>query len=471
MAGVLFEGGVCLKRNKYALLLFVFMFSLLFMPACQNTDSKSKGLEDLQVSGNQEGGSQENSSEIQGIEEKEEMQEEEKDVVTLGVWKSFRLLDAYIAAFNEEDFGYRIIPRVYYGDGVGKSEEDAMQRMLMELTSGTGPDLVLLDYVDEQSLAQQGYLEDLSVYLAESKLLSKEDFLEGVVNSYTYGGKLVALPRWMAVETLWGKSGMVEEIPDWTVEKMLDLVEKQSSVPLTCDMTREMFLNYCLLFVDKNKLLEIDEGAESFLGRILKQAVTYPEHTSYVQWEEQCWQVRDGEVLLADMTIEYIEQLHMIYSLTDGDELVPIGYPSSDGSPKAILQVVNGLYAIPANAGNKEGAWTFLEHFYAGDLDQRAEKQVSRMLGIPTLKKELEEAVQEEMGKTNVEGKLFLSEEQLRDHVNVLVGMVSTFHASDMPFWNILEEEANIYFKGEKTLEETLQMIENRGSMYLEEAQ
>ena len=75
------------------------------------------------------------------------------------------------------------------------------------------------------------------------------------------------------------------------------------------------------------------------------------------------------------------------------------------------------------------------------------------------------------MGKTNVEGKLFLSEEQLRDHVNVLVGMVSTFHASDMPFWNILEEEANIYFKGEKTLEETLQMIENRGSMYLEEAQ
>ena len=402
-------------------------------------------------------------------------QPEEPAEVILGVWRSNSDLRECVGNFNRGDFGYRVTIRSYYEEGEGVSEEDALLRMQAELVSSAGPDIILLNYpLDAETLAAQGYLEDLSPYFADSKVVKKEEFLEKVLDAYTYDGKLVAVPRQMVIQTLWGKTDIVGEGCGWTVEDMLALEEAYPHVPLAGGMSRDDFLTYCLLFAQGKQLLELDAGADSCLGQILSRAASYPAPSSYEQLTDRCWQVHQEEALLLDLSLETLDIFLMLPGLVGGDEMIPVGYPSWDGLPRAFLQAAESPYAILAGASCKEGAWAFLEQLFAGKLDPpRAEQPFAQKWGLPTRKEELEISVREELEKLQkMEGHTPLfGQEQAMALLEELTAMASPYPSAGQPLLEIIYEEAEVYFEGGKTLDETLQVIENRGRIYLQEGQ
>ncbi|MCM1214547.1 MAG: extracellular solute-binding protein [Lachnospiraceae bacterium] len=410
------------------------------------------------------------------MDEKEESKSalpQEKQEIILWTMQATPILKECVGNFNNGDHGYRVVIHECYGEGQNVSWDDALLRMQMALSGSTGPDIALLDSLDIKDLTQQGMLEDLTPYFAGSERIHQEDFLESVTTSYTNDGKWGALPRWITMQTLWGKPGIVGDTPGWTVQEMLALAERYPNLSMTGQFAQWEFLTYCTAFVPETFWLEPNGEAKEDLKEVLEQTMSYPGQIDHSRWDEQCWQVCQEEVLLTELEVYKLETLFYLQELAGEDGLIPIGYPTLDAAPKALLSPVNGLYAIPANASDKEGAWTFLELFFAGELDPRERSGLFyQASGIPTCKRELEEEFQWELQQWEQQKKEDMDEEQLaiiEEWREELTAMADVYPSFTDSFLDIIGEESAFYFEGVKTLEETLRVIENRGSLYFQE--
>ncbi|MDE6924581.1 MAG: extracellular solute-binding protein [Acetatifactor sp.] len=408
----------------------------------------------------------------------EPTQPQEKQEVILWVMRASPLLKECVGNFNRGDHGYRVMIHECYSEEKNVSWEDALLRLQMALSRSTGPDIVLVESLDVNALAKQGMLEDLTPYFAGSGLVDQEDFLENVTASYTYDGKWIALPRWITIQTLWGNPGIVGDTPGWTVQEMLALAERYPEFSVTGHFVRWEFLNCCTTFVPETFWLEPDGGAKEELREMLEQAASYPTKFDQSRWNEECLQVSRGEALLTEQYVYKMETLLYLQEFAGEGGLIPIGYPTLDGSPRALLSPANGLYAIPANAPNKEGAWAVLELFFAGELDPREREKTGpfyQASGIPVCRQELEEEFQWEL-EDDLQRRLHriddMDEEQIamiREWLEELIAMAQEYPSSARPFLSIIAEEGEFYFEGVKTLDETLRVIENRGSLYFQE--
>lgn len=391
--------------------------------------------------------------------------------VILGIRQADQTLEECVAAFNEGGYGCHVTLRSYAPDEPNLSEEAVNLRLYADLTSGDGPDLMVFHVSDMELWASAGGLEDLTPYLAESELLSRQDFVESVAEACTCEGKLLCLPRWVSIQTLWAKEGLVDTAAGWTVSDLLTLMEQNPHIPLTGSLTREDFLNYCLAYMEESLWTEQEQEEMALLQRILELAAAFPEQAEHVPLQEECHLLHRQEALFMDWGFDSWEIFRMMKVYSSGDQPVPVGYPAPDGIPRAMLYP-HGLYAIPANASNKEGAWIFLEHFLAGELDPQpgdnGETPLSTPWGIPVLKRELEEAFLREEQRTEYLG-IELPPFAERQIVQDLLSMAEIYESPRGQILEIIREEMHPYFEGTKNLDATMEIIRRRVDLYLGE--
>lgn len=400
-------------------------------------------------------------------------QSQENQTVILWTMRASSQLKESVRNFNEGDYGYRVMIHSCYDPERNVSRDDAQLSMQMALSRSEGPDIILVEFLDVDALAEQEMLEDLTPYFAKSKRVDLEDYLESVIVSYTYDGKLLALPRWITIETLWGKAGIVGETPGWTVQEMLSLAERYPDHSVVGQFTRWDFMWIGMDFIPETFWLEQNGKARTELKMLMEQAASYPEQIDRLQWQEEYQQVCREEALLTMQTVHKLETLLYLYEVLGGEEMIPIGYPTMDATPKALLNPIDGLYAIPANEPNKEGAWEFLELFFAGELDPEESNTVfGSARGIPVCRKEWEPVFQEVLQWWDRIYHTEWTEEDLaviEKWLDELTAMAGVFPYSVRPFEVIIEEEWESYYEGDKTLEEALQVIEGRGKLYFQE--
>lgn len=393
--------------------------------------------------------------------------------VVLGIRKTNPQLEECIAAFNEGGYGCHVTLRSY-DSGNPNFSADAMDlRLYTDLTSGDGPDILVFDSSELELWASSGALEDLTPYLAESEILSREDFVESMMEVFTYDGELPALPRRVSVQTLWAKPGIVEETAGWTVSDLLTLMERNPDIPLTCSLTREDFLNYCLAYTEESLWVEREQDELARLRKILELAAAYPERTENVPLSEECHLLHRQEALLMDWSFDSLEIFRLLKIYSSGEQPVPVGYPAPDGIPRAHLSSAGGMYAIPSNASNKEGAWVFLEHFLTGELDPQPadhREASSSSWGIPILKQELEEVFRREEQRTKYLG-IDLPPFEERQVIEELLAMADIYESPQGQILEIIREEIPPYFEGIKTLDDTMEIIQCRVELYLDETQ
>lgn len=395
-----------------------------------------------------------------------------RDII-LGIRKTDPQLEECAASFNEGGYGCHVTLRSYDSDDPNISADAMDLHLYTDLTSGDGPDILVLDSSEMELWASSGALEDLTPYLAESEILSREDFVESMMEVFTYDGELPALPRWVSVQTLWAKPGVVEETAGWTVSDLLTLTERNPDIPLTCSLTREDFLNYCLAYTEESLWAEREQDELARLRKILELAAAYPERTENVPLSEECHLLHRQEALLMDWGFYSWEIFRTLKVYSSGEQPVPVGYPAPDGIPRAHLSSAGGMYAIPSNASNKDGAWVFLEHFLTGELDpQPADNREASSLswGIPILKRELEEAIRREEQRTKYLG-IDLPPFEERQVIEELLSMAEIYESPQGQILEIIKEEIPPYFEGIKTLDDTMEIIQRRVGLYLDETQ
>lgn len=336
--------------------------------------------------------------------------------------------------------------RELYGD-------QAVTQLLLDLQDENCPDVLLLNAVPYEALAQRGLLTDLNGYLSGGKSLKKEDLLPNLVEALeSEDGKLYRLPQSFAIKTVVALSSVVGERTTWDFDTFSEIaVQMPEGCALFPDhdpasiLTDVLFHSYSHFVDEENGQATFDSPLfRSWLQLSRKlQDMPLPESES----SEEA--LRNKEILL------FREQLSSAGQYDDlskalGDDMIAIGYP--DGAAASFY--LRNPVAMPANAQETKAAWAFIElmvsstyhYFYSGWLCTTDTMEAS-------LEAEVAEGVRQE------------SADALRALIDATDQVV--YYNEDVT--NIVLEETAPYFDDAISLEEAVQRIQDRVQLYLDE--
>ncbi len=416
----------------------------------------------------------------------------EKQVVTLGTIKLSNGLRGCVTNFNKKSEKYRI-EIIEYAEGT--SYEAGVMRLNNEIIAGNIPDIINITDGTEEFYAAKGIFEDLKPYLDGEEGIQRADYFDNILSAMETNGKLYFLSPDFYIDTIAGKTEVVGEGYNWTMEDMKNLVEaREEGVRLFSDETKSGVLNIYLRyniaqFFDLNSgFCEFDNEA---FREILEFANRFPSVASVenasLDWER----ARNGELLLMKSKIMGISDYQLYHNIFDAD-ISFVGYPSRFESGSVAK---GGMVTVAMNAEseNKEGAWVFIRSFLEEDYQNkytdffpllvsafdhladaamlstiRTNENGERVNGGESIIVSMSTSTP--LGEVKVFGvDLYPAKEEEVIAIRGLIESIDRMERFDETVLSIISEEAGAYFNGQKSVDEVVAVIQSRANIYMNE--
>ena len=416
----------------------------------------------------------------------------EKQVITLGTVKLSNGLRGCVTNFNKKSEKYRI-EIIEYAEGT--SYEAGVMRLNNEIIAGNIPDIINITDGTEEFYAAKGIFEDLKPYLDGEEGIQRADYFDNILSAMETNGKLYFLSPDFYIDTIAGKTEVVGEGYNWTMEDMKNLVEaREEGVRLFSDETKSGVLNIYLRyniaqFFDLNSgFCEFDNEA---FREILEFANRFPSVASVenasLDWER----ARNGELLLMKSKIMGISDYQLYHSIFDAD-ISFVGYPSRFESGSVAK---GGMVTVAMNAEseNKEGAWVFIRSFLEEDYQNkytdffpllvsafdhladaamlstiRTNENGERVNGGESIIVSMSTSTP--LGEVKVFGvDLYPAKEEEVIAIRGLIESIDRMERFDETVLSIISEEAGAYFNGQKSVDEVVAVIQSRANIYMNE--
>jgi len=379
-------------------------------------------------------------------------------------------VDSAIDDFNKRSNQYKIVKKTYYDDTKEWSQErqdDALALMHADITGDNPPDIIDLSQLNINDLAKQSVLEDLTPYLEKSNRLSGGDFVPSVLNAYTINDKLVTIPRVFYINTLMAKTALVGEEPGWTLDELIKLADTYPEADLFVYMTKQDALQTCIQY-NSSAFADYKKGICSFdtpeFIKVLEFANRFEENQDNNGNLDTVEEFRENKILLNYRRLGSVSGYQIDLTLF-GEPLTFIGYPTSEGSNGAFIEGLETL-GITANSSHKKAAWTFLES-YLGDSSQDVTSRTFFSSRSDELDEQLKEAMTTEFDYR--ETKIYPATQEQVDEIKSLIEGAKRPNDNDADVLSIINEEAEAYFKGQKSAEDVAKIIQSRVSIYVSE--
>ena len=385
--------------------------------------------------------------------------------------------------FNKTHDEYHINIRTYEGDD-DTTWEDMLNAFTTDVASNPDIDIVIFnDYSQVVNFSAKGLLCDMYELMDNDQALTREDFLSNILTACEYEGKLVALPTGFTLSTVIGKVSDVGTTPGWTVADMKALLEsKPEGTKLFQNMTRTDMLNTCLS-LNYDSFINWEDATCNFDSQefvdVLEFANMMPEDYEYDEDVSFTEQLNSGKVLLDTYNLGDFNEIQM-YTVIFGEELTYIGYPTSEGNG-ALLNLQN-IYGITNNCEEKDAAWQFVREFYLPIESSDNENGYSSMgyYGFSVRQDDFDRYCEDAMkenennsgtwGWDNFEVEIQPATQEQVDAVRDLVANTTSVNgAVSQDVMNIIIEESEAYFSGQKSAEDVAKTLQSRMGIYLSE--
>ncbi len=419
-----------------------------------------------------------------------------KEIITFAtLYDGNQSLEQAVVRFNKASDKYKITFKTYIDNNAEWTETtytDAIALLNADLTSSNAPDLIDLSSVDLNNLANKGVLEDLTPYLEASTVISREDFVENVINAYTINDRLVTIPRQFRLSTLMGKTSIVGEKQGWTIDDVIALAKANPDAKLMQYIDKTQALQICLMY-SSDSFIDYATGTCSFNSpefiKVLEFANSFDAEYNYNSEESYPAMIQSGKILLSDVSI-YDTQEFQMHSQMFEEEATCIGYPTMDGSVGVFLSGMD-MYGITSKSQHKEGAWQFLE----GLLSYQENDRYS--WGLSSRVDELEKMFEEDMtpeyqydenneimydengeplqypkttwGYDDWETEIYAATKEQVDMIKSLIDVAKPAGMTDQTIFEMISEDAAAYFAGQKSAEEVAAVIQSRVEIYVSE--
>lgn len=362
--------------------------------------------------------------------------------------------------------------------------EPLRTRIMAELVSGKGPELMYVSEDDMHVLAEKGVLMDLSELIPEE---IQEQLLPGVRPMGTVDGTWVGITQevWyytlMTADSLWSEDS-------WTVSDILDLVESRDDWDwILSEPYFDAVSNYNKLF---ERGFSINLGDSPFID--MESGVSHFNSEEFIRTLELCKRyAQSGDVAVGhDDAARSMEEgksiarrFYLFAGLHDFSEAVAaygnchiVGFPSEKGSGN--YMTAQGYLVVNAKAGHVDAIKDYIAYILGYDVQFGTDNSVRR------------DAIRDQVGNdpdicetpytwsTNVFNGGYdpWPLENLKPDGTTYLEEFLEFAEScqPMPYCpeaisGIVKEEIGAYFTGDKSAENTADLIHRRVQLYFDE--
>ncbi len=430
-----------------------------------------------------------------------------KEILTVGSLYDDYRLNQSVVAFNKSSDKYRIRIKTYvdYNNWSEESLKDAITNLNNDIISGTNcPDILNLSSLNMRQLTAKNVLEDLTPYLENSSKINRADYLENVLESLTIDGTLVTIPYSFSLRTVMGKTSEVGDKMGWTLEEMIAFCEEHPGSMLFNYADKSSILSYCLNY-NEAAFINWETGECKFDSPEFKQLLEFVnKFPDEFDWEADNRstpeKLASGDVLLNRSYINSYEDFQYEIAQFNGETVTCIGFPDVSGGSGCQMNVQE-TYGISARSEYKDAAWAFIESVLTKESDYRfgdnfstrrseLAKQREEATKVTYVTDENGEPVLDEDGNPIEEGgsssgsitiygndgggwsySYHRTTEEEADMVDALIAVAVPISMDDdsSQIINIITEEADGYFKGQKSVDDVAGIIQSRLQLYVNE--
>lgn len=395
---------------------------------------------------------------------------------------------AAVDKFNRSHDDVQILVKDYYGSE--EEQEQNYQRLLSEMAAGQIPDIIDLAGFSYLQMVQKDYLEDLWPYIENDPDLGRDGVLEAPLKAAEVNGGLYAAFGAVEIDTLVGAASQVGDRTTWTFQ---DLQSAFAAMPegatlFQFNTSRDLIFAQLVMYTLES-YVDREAGTCSFdspgFRSILEFIGQFP---TKKEVEEETAAFADLQALLREAEERNIKGLQMLDPATVSLKKLPtlkaryggqcsfVGYPMEDGGVGSIFEFAGPCLAMSSACENKGAAWEFLRMMY---LDPKSDNAGANN-AVPVwrfLYDKQKDALMTEEQKicpfpfTQPETVTAppLTEEEVRrfeEYFNSIDKIDLTWEQS---LTRLVLEVCTPYFSGDKTLDETVRLLDNRVGLYLNE--
>ena len=417
-------------------------------------------------------------------------------IIDLAVNNQSYDLSRFIVEFNRQSEDYRVVLTAWSErDG----EISGAEQLSREIIAGHTPDMIFTSgfYDEAASWFEQGLFCDLYELMDDDESFDESRYNMDILRLYEDDGKLMKFVTGYSMNTLIARRG---NVPDdgWTVEEFLDWAESLPDDALLMPFRPSIL--WTVLSSALDEFVDYKTGRCSFdgelFGRLLeleREFINRPDKNElYGEDKSNMELYRSNKLMLnnAYFINDIASLLQNIYLVADDiDDVVIVGYPTSDGN--GMLIQARESISICKDSLVRDGAWEFIK-YYSSHSD--SELWIN---GLPTSYDALGRAIGSETGyyylfqeNTYSGSSIPMTDEQLANELRRKPGVYHRVSDEDYDYllsltrdarlqsgenalgkeiMNIIDEETEMYFAGEKSLEETQKLIQSRVNIYVSE--
>ena len=404
------------------------------------------------------------------------------------------------------------------------SDENGVQRLLLDLVAGNIPDVMELHQYGEigayrgnqmyvwptiqsnygidgsflpyQQLVQKGYLENLWPYIENDPDYGRENIVEQPLRAAEVDGGLYMLFGDFYISTLIAPQRLVGDRTSWTFDEFMEVFESMppGSTPLQYTATQhDVFFH--LFSMTLNQFVDWDTGKTSFDSENFRNTIAFVKSFP-AEFETN---LTDNEVIrdIIDRVLGGYQLLHPItigkvLEISNQDQFFQepaafIGCPTEEGSSGSYFTARGSKLAMASACKNKDAAWEFMRPIIAKRYTLKSMEEAHRMekcyLSINrgdydlANRVDMEGMVQEWL---NFNWNIYSisriidieteppTENDLR-RLEELIDNTTSLYWPDDELANIVWDSIGPYLAGHKSMDDVIRLIENRVKLYVDE--
>lgn len=408
----------------------------------------------------------------------------EKKTIYMSVLWSDEIIEKAVSEFNQNNDQYRVEIKKYSDI---QDPEARMERMNADIIAGNVADIICLKDLPVDQYISKGLLEDLTPYYEKDDEINPDDMVDSLREAIEVDGKFYYVTPSFTISTLVAATADVGTKTGWTFEEMKSLLEEKGDEvrPFASDNKRDL-----LGILAENASADFVDwitGECSFDSQEFKDILEFCNKGTNDETEEYISSIpliQEGKVLFSEGYIDYewIQTYKKIYN----GEITLIGYP--DVERKGSYFSLNGSMGIYSRSEVKDGAWEFLRTLMTKDFQCKAINE-GYLYGMPSRKDAVAfnnkaamalEPFTDEYGVEhtpreytvfydNVTVDIQPSSQHEIDIYMDLINHTKRIGKGNKEIFDIIEEESQAYFSGDKSLDETADIIQNRVKIYVSE--
>lgn len=408
-----------------------------------------------------------------------------RKTLTLGCYYLDYEVRKQVFAFNKQNQEARI-SIIDYSQFDSEEGTEGLTKLNTDIASGSAPDIMLLsNSMPVGSYISKGVFEDLTPYFDQDEEIAGSSYLNNVLDAFKTDGKMYTIvPSFYAI-TIVGKQADIGDGSGFTLDMADGLVQKGGVDPARMFgiTTRDSML-YQAMELCGDQFIDWDKTACSFdseeFVRLLKFIAQFPEKIDENSTEDTSADYRTGKSLFYPDTMGGFDEYTYLKYGVFGTDITMAGYPAQTPGGAVISPQIE--IAVNSSSEQKDACWSFVRRFLLDEyqstiemywpvsvdaLDRLADKAMEPVYYTDESGNQVEDFIVVNIGGEEIKLPRITQEEA--ETIKTFLGSLDRTAYFDNNVENIIAEEAQAFFAGQKSAEDVADVIQSRVKIYINE--